>query len=80
MLVQLGKLGKTLITATHNLDIVEEISDRILVFGENHRLAATAPRSELLSDKDLLLSVNLIDPRFHKHFHDGDHRHYHIHD
>jgi hypothetical protein len=24
--------------------------------------------------------VNLIDPRFHKHAHDGEHRHYHLHD
>ena len=80
MLVQLGKLGKTIITATHNLDIVEEISDRVLVFGEDHRLAANGPPSELLSERELLLRVNLIDPRFHKHFHDGEHRHYHIHD
>ncbi|MDR3569263.1 MAG: ABC transporter ATP-binding protein [Syntrophobacteraceae bacterium] len=80
MLVQLGESGKTLITATHNLDIVEEISDRVVVFGENHRVAATGPPSELLSEKELLLRVNLIDPRFHKHFHNGDHRHYHIHD
>jgi cobalt/nickel transport system ATP-binding protein len=80
MLVQLGESGKTLITATHNLDIVEEISERVVVFGEDHRVAANGPPSELLSEKELLLRVNLIDPRFHKHSHDGDHRHYHIHD
>ncbi|MGC8494239.1 MAG: energy-coupling factor ABC transporter ATP-binding protein [Syntrophobacteraceae bacterium] len=80
MLIQLAKFGKTIITATHNLDIVEEISDRVLIFGENHRVAASGPPSELLSEKDLLLRVNLIDPRFHKHSHNGDHRHYHIHD
>ena len=80
MLIQLGKFGKTLITSTHHLDIVEEISDRVLIFGEDHRVAASGPASELLSEKELLLRVNLIDPRFHKHPHDGDHRHYHIHD
>jgi cobalt/nickel transport system ATP-binding protein len=80
MLIQLGKFGKTIITATHHLDIVEEISDRLLIFGEDHRVAATGPPSQLLSEKELLLRVNLIDPRFHKHSHGGDHRHYHIHD
>lgn len=80
MLAQFGRFGKTLITATHDLDTVEEIADRVLVFGEDHRVVADGTPSELLSDRDLLLRVNLIDPRFHKHAHDGDHRHYHIHD
>lgn len=80
MLVQFGRCGKTLVTATHDLDIIEEIADRVLVFGEDHRLLAAGKPTDILSDKDLLLSVNLIDPRFHKHTHDGDHRHYHIHD
>lgn len=80
MLVQFGRLGKTLVTATHDLDVVEEIADRVLVFDENHRVVANGTPLEVLADKDLLLRVNLIDPRFHKHVHDGDHRHYHIHD
>jgi len=80
MLAQFGQFGKTLITATHDLDIVEEIADRVLVFGEDHRVVANGTPSELLSDRDLLFRVNLIDPRFHKHAHDGEHRHYHLHD
>jgi len=80
MLVQFGRFGKTLITATHDLGIVEEIADRVLVFSEDHRVVANGTPSQVLADKDLLLRVNLIDPRFHKHAHDGDHRHYHIHD
>ena len=79
MLVQLGRVGKTLVTATHDLDIVSEIADRVVVFSEDHRVAAAGPPSEILSDKALLLSVNLIDPRFHKHRHDGHQRLYHIH-
>jgi cobalt/nickel transport system ATP-binding protein len=80
MLAQFGAFGKTLITATHDLDIVEEIADRVLVFGEDHRVVANGTPEEVLSDRDLLFRVNLIDPRFHKHAHDGEHRHYHLHD
>lgn len=79
MLIQLGGAGKTLITATHDLEIVEEIADRVLVFGENHDLVASGTPREILADRDLLLRVNLTDPRFHQHAHGGDHRHYHSH-
>jgi cobalt/nickel transport system ATP-binding protein len=80
MLIRLGEAGKTLIAATHDLEIVEEIADRVLVFSEDHRLVAGGTPEEILSDKDLLLGVNLIDPRFHRHAHAGDHRHYHCHE
>jgi cobalt/nickel transport system ATP-binding protein len=80
MLVRLGDAGKTLITATHDLEIVEEIADRVVVFGEGHDLVVTGTPKEILADKDLLLQVNLIDPRFHRHAHGGDHSHYHVHD
>lgn len=79
MLVQLGSAGRTLVTATHDLQVVEEIADRVIVFGEDHRVAASGPPKEILADRDLLLRVNLIDPRYHRHVHGGDHRHYHSH-
>ena len=79
MLVRLGAAGKTLVTATHDLEIVEEIADRVVVFDEEHRLAASGTPAQILADRDLLLRVNLIDPRFHRHVHGGDHHHYHSH-
>jgi cobalt/nickel transport system ATP-binding protein len=79
ILGQLGRTGKTLISATHDLEIVEEIADRVLVFDEHHRLVADGSPQEILSDKELLLRVNLIDPRYHQHLHEGDHRHRHSH-
>jgi cobalt/nickel transport system ATP-binding protein len=78
-LVRLGGAGKTLVTATHDLDLVEEIADRVVVFAEDHCVAACGPPAKILADRDLLLRVNLIDPRFHRHTHGGDHRHYHTH-
>jgi cobalt/nickel transport system ATP-binding protein len=79
MLVRLAAAGKTLITATHDLDVVEEIAERVVVFSEDHRTVASGPPREVLADRDLLLHVNLIDPRFHPHAHGGEHRHYHSH-
>jgi cobalt/nickel transport system ATP-binding protein len=79
MLVRLGEAGKTLVTATHDLDVVEEIADRVVVFGEDNRAVAAGRPQDILADRDLLLSVNLIDPRFHPHTHGGEHHHYHSH-
>ncbi|MDO7788174.1 energy-coupling factor ABC transporter ATP-binding protein [Desulforamulus aquiferis] len=80
LLYQLNKAGKTLITATHNLDIVEEIADRVLVFSEDHQLVASGTPKEILSNGKLLIDVNLVDEHFHCHIHEGHHRHYHAHD
>lgn len=79
LLVELNRAGKTIITATHNLDIVEEIADRVAVFSEDHRLVAAGPPAQVLADRELLLAVNLIDEGFHRHVHESGHRHYHSH-
>ena len=76
---QLCAAGKTLITSTHNLDIVAEIADRVFVFGEDHRLVGSGSPAEILDNRELLIKVNLVDEQFHRHGHDGDHRHYHAH-
>lgn len=76
---QLNGAGKTLISSTHDLDIVEKIADRVLVFSEDHRLIASGSPDEILSDRELLLKVNLVDEQFHHHVHEGGHRHYHAH-
>ncbi len=69
LLLSLRRVGKTLITATHDLDIVETIADRVIVFSEDHRLAADGPPEQLLRNRKLLLDVNLIHER--SHFHSG---------
>ena len=67
LLVELNNAGKTLITCTHNLDIVEEIADRVIVFNEDHEIVASGTPEDILSNKELLLSVNLIDEHYHRH-------------
>ena len=76
---QLNSAGKTIVTATHDLDIIGELAGRVLVLDENHRLAAEGTPSEILGDRELLLRVNLIDAGFHRHRHEDGHSHYHFH-
>lgn len=77
-LIRLNKAGKTLITSTHNLELVQEISSRAVLFDEYHTVAADMSTGKLLEDIELLKRVNLVDEYYHSH--DGkDHRHFHIH-
>ena len=80
-LVQLSKAGKTLITSTHNLELVSEISTRAILFDETHKIVADMPTEKLLEDIELLKKVNLVDEYYHSHEgHDGKgHRHFHDH-
>jgi cobalt/nickel transport system ATP-binding protein len=51
--------GRTIVTATHDLGLVEEIADRIYVFSEDHQVAAAGTSAEILGDHDLLHRCNL---------------------
>ncbi len=51
--------GKTVITATHDLSIVEEIATTIHVFSEDHRIVASGTPDEVLGDHELLHECNL---------------------
>lgn len=62
----LGKLGKTIITATHELEIVPIIARRVIVIGEDRRIAADGPPERILADHDLLARTNLIHPQLHR--------------
>lgn len=66
-LVALKKAGKTIVTATHDLSIVEDIAERVIIVREDHTLAADGPTQKILSDRALLLAVNLIHERSHFH-------------
>ncbi len=75
----LNAAGKTIVTATHDLDLVDQIADRAVVLGEDHRIAAEGSVEEILDDLNLLVQVNLIDEEFHRHLHQDGHRHFHAH-
>ena len=78
VLGELHSMGKTIITATHDLSILEEIADRAYVMAEDHAIVADGASGEILDDLELLLRVNLIHE--HAHEHEGFvHRHGHFH-
>ena len=77
-LVELNRAGKTVVTSTHNLELVQEISRRAILFGEDHRVAADLPTEQLLENAALLRKVNLVDEYYHVH-EDHGHEHFHIH-
>jgi cobalt/nickel transport system ATP-binding protein len=58
-ILQQRTLGKTIITATHDLGIVEEIASRIYVLSEAHQLVAAGSPPEILADHELLHRTNL---------------------
>lgn len=78
LLVQLNRMGRTIITATHNLDLAHAISTRALILSEDHKLVYDGPSNEALEDKPLLMSVNLIDEYCHVHG-EAEHKHRYTH-
>lgn len=70
---------RTVITATHQVEIVEYIADRVCVL-EAGKIVASGTPAEILSNRDLLLRANLI--HVHRHAHGGmvhSHPHFHGH-
>jgi len=78
LLVQANISGKTIITSTHDLHIVEEISDTVYVFGHDKKIAKSASPGEILEDSRLLTDNNLAHIHSHRHK-DGTHVHPHQH-
>jgi cobalt/nickel transport system ATP-binding protein len=79
-IIEQGEAGKTIVTATHDLNIVESIADCVYVLDEEHRLVAHGTPAEILSNRSLLVACNLMHE--HRHRHAGtaeEHTHPHLH-
>jgi cobalt/nickel transport system ATP-binding protein len=68
--------GKTVVFATHDLHIVEEIADVIHVFGSNRSVIRSGTPEEILSDREFLQKNNLAHIHVHRHVH-ASHVHEH---
>jgi len=70
--------GKTVLTATHDLETVEEIADRCIVFRAGH-VAAWGPPAQILDDTNLLRETGLLHAHRHTHASGETHSHPHRH-
>lgn len=69
---------KTVITATHDLDTLEDIADRCYVLA-NGQIAGAGTPLAILHDLDLLKATKLIRPQHHVHKTEVPHPHSHLH-
>jgi cobalt/nickel transport system ATP-binding protein len=70
---------KTVITATHDLDSLEEISDRCVLF-ESGRVVGDGSAIDILHDIDLLRRARLVATHKHSHAPGTAHPHVHLHE
>lgn len=70
--------GRTIVAATHDLDIVEDIADFVLVL-DRGRVAGAGTPTEILADADLLHRTHLAHTHWHVHADGSAHRHPHVH-
>jgi cobalt/nickel transport system ATP-binding protein len=90
ILFRLKHEGKTMLVATHDMHLVEEVADRVIVLGESRTVVREGAPAEILTDQEFLARNNLIHehghfherlrhghPHFHRH-HEDDHAHPHL--
>jgi cobalt/nickel transport system ATP-binding protein len=71
--------GKTIVTATHDMHIVEEIADIVHVFSADKKIIRSAEPGEILSDLEFLRAHNLVHIHRHRHktaVHSHPHQHF----
>ncbi len=78
LMFALSEAGKTLVIATHDLALVDDLQTQVALLSENHRMEKIGTSADILQDEELLLSVNLV----HEHMHyngPSAHKHKHSH-
>lgn len=79
LLYEWSRRNKTIITSTHDLSILREICDRVLVMQDGKIVHIDTP-DRVLSNEALLDETNLIHIHTHRHPDDVEHAHPHSHD
>jgi cobalt/nickel transport system ATP-binding protein len=77
-LVGCSGTAKTIITTTHDLDIIEDIADTCYVLQNGSRVAEGSP-SEILADISMLERTGLVHSHLHRHATGEVHAHPHLH-
>lgn len=68
--------GKTVVMATHDLHVVEEIADVVHVFGDTRAIIRSGPPEDILQDQVFMRENNLVHVHVHRHTHE---HHAHLH-
>ena len=66
-IARLGGEGRTVIISTQDIHIVSEVADRVIVMGEDKKIAADGITEDILKDNALLEKHNLVHIHSHKH-------------
>ena len=64
---ELHGAGKTIIAATHDLELAADTSDRCIILNEQHGIAGEGETQKMLDNWNLLLDSNLVHVHAHRH-------------
>jgi ABC-type cobalamin/Fe3+-siderophores transport system ATPase subunit len=78
VLLKLNEQGRTLIIATHNLELAHTLCPRSLLLSEQHQIIFDGPTDHILNDHEMLREANLIADFYHTH-HNQMHTHRYTH-
>lgn len=78
LMLSLNEAGKTIVIASHDLSLVDELHTRVALLSEEHRIEKIGSSDDILKDEDLLLRTNLIHEHMHYHG-EKPHKHRHSH-
>lgn len=67
LMAELSASGKTIVNTSHDLELLPQIADRCVVFGEDHRILRDGRTEDVLADTDLMLAANLMHEHLHRH-------------
>lgn len=67
LIFRLNEAGKTIIIATHHLELADHFQSRVAVLSEQHKIEKIGSAEEILTDTGLLIRTNLMHEQLHRH-------------